>query len=214
MRTGERGFSLLEVLVASVVFAIISGAVVGVLHQSQMAFQTQNNFNQVGVEARMALNRIMGSLRQAGNDPLDALSDSGAEAVEILGSGHFRVNSDITGSVPSTTENVKEKSGEPDGSLDAIYEVVEYRYDATTKQLMVDVGYGETVLASNIEGFVATFFDSSGFETSVAADISRVRILMVAASDTVDSQTGRKNLVTLQSEISLRSKAFDLYSLF
>lgn len=214
MNPRERGFSLLEVLVASVVFAVVSGAVVGVLHQSQKAFQTQSSFNEVGVEARMALHHVMRTLRHAGNDPLEALDDAGVDAVEILGQGHFRVNSDITGSVVSTTANPKEQTGGPDGELDAVYEAVEYRYDSDSKQLIVNVGYGETVLASDIESLVVEYFDAGGFSTTVDSEVARVKVLIVAASETEDRQTGRKNLVTLQSEMTLRSRTFDLYSLF
>ncbi len=145
MNTPERGFSLLEALVAAIIFSVISGAVVAFLYQGQRAFQTQGDFNQAGVEARIALDQIVRSLRHAGNDPLDALEAAGVDAVEILGTGHFRVNSDITGSVASQTNNPKEKTGGPDGLLDAIYDVVEYRYDGDSQSLLVDVGYGETL---------------------------------------------------------------------
>ena len=214
MKSPERGFSLLEVLVAAVIFSVISGAVVTLLYQSQRAFQTQQDFNQAGVEVLIALDQMVRSLRHAGNDPLDALSDAGVDPVEILGSGHFRVNSDITGSVDSETANPKEKAGSPDGVLDAIYEIVEYRYDTNSKNLVVDVGYGETVLAGNIEGFNVKYFDSDGFETTTDSEVIRARIRLVAATDTIDSSTGRKNLISLRSDVLLRATTYDLFSLF
>ena len=79
MKSPERGFSLLEVLVAAVIFSVISGAVVTLLYQSQRAFQTQQDFNQAGVEVLIALDQMVRSLRHAGNDPLDALSDAGVD---------------------------------------------------------------------------------------------------------------------------------------
>ncbi len=150
-------------------------------------------------------------LRQAGNDPEEYLKNNNIPPIEILGSNHIRINSDISGSVPATSGDPLEATGDPDGDLDNLYERVEVRYDPTEKNLYLDIGNGADVLAENLS-FNLTFFDGNGNETNVQEKIARVRVEVVAETKNADPQTGKVQSMTLQSEVMLRSQSFDVFA--
>lgn len=204
----NRGYSLLEVLIVTIVLVIVTAAIFPLLYQGQQSFRGEKQFAEATQEARVALDQISRYIRQAGNDPLEATS---VAPIEILSTGHIRINSDITGSVASTTGNSKESTGDPNGSLNSIYERVEVRYDSTRQEIYLDVGYGEELLASNMSSFNLTFFDASGNTTSNPASIVRARIEMVAETEYDDPRTGRISSITLASDVFIRNQAFQLF---
>jgi len=208
-KKSNRGFSLLELMVAVTVFTVLAAGMMGMLYQSQWAFQTQGSLNRSAGQARIAMDQMVRYLRHAGNDPTDYMKDSDIPAAEILGTNHIRVNSDITGSVDSTTENTMEATGDPDGNLASIHEQVVFRYDDQADQLLVDIGYGESVLADNIADFQLQFFDVSGNETSDSNEVSRIQIRLVAETPEVDPNSGQPNRLVLHSEVFIRSKVFN-----
>ncbi len=209
--TCSRGFTLIEMIVASAVLVLIAGALSSILAQSQHSYQSQQYILEVTQEARAAMDQVCAYLRQAGNDPEDYLKDNSIPPIELLGTDHIRINSDITGSVPATGGDPLEATGDPDGSLDNLYERVELRYYPSLENLRLDIGHGSEVLAENLT-FDLTFFDINGNETAVENDIVRVRVEMVAETEDIDLQTGKIHSITLESEVMLRSQSFDLFA--
>jgi hypothetical protein len=150
-------------------------------------------------------------LRQAGNDPEGYLRDNDIPPIEILGDNYIRISSDVTGSVPDAGGDPLEATGDPDGSVDNLYEQVVVRYIEAQESLYLDIGYGSEILAEKVS-VDFTFLDSSGNETADEDDIVRVRIEVVAESEDPDPQTGKVQSITLESEMMLRSRSFDVFA--
>ena len=212
-----RGFSLAEMLVATAVLSIVGGAIVGLLWHSQRSYQSQQNLIAVTQEARLAMDQIIRYLQQAGNDPQKIFASetppfghthAGVYPIEIGTTApdwDIQINSDITGSVDDDT-------GDPDGELDSLYEKVVLRYDSATKNLYLDIGEDEAVLAENISSFSLTFYDMAGNVTTTESDIARVQVQLVAETENADQQTAKVSTITLQSDVMLRSQSFDLFA--
>jgi len=209
--TCSGGFTLVELIVASGVLILIAGTLGSILSQSQHSYKSQQYILAVTQEARATMDQVCSYLRQAGNDPEDYLKVNNIPPIELLGTNHIRINSDITGSVPDAGGDPLEATGDPDGSLDNLYERVEIRYNPPQENLQLDIGYGMEVLAENLS-FDFTFFDINGNVTAVEDDIVRVRVELVAETEDIDLQTGKIHSITLESEVMLRSQSFDLFA--
>ncbi len=203
----SHGMTLVEMLITSAVLTLIAGGIFTLLNQSQRSFHSQQNLTEVVQQARIAMDQITTSIQQAGNDPEDALGST--SPIEILGTGHIRINSDLTGSITSGAPI--DGRGDPNGNLVQRYERVVIRYDSGANNLYMDIGDGEAVLADNITTFNLTFYDMAGNTTGTESDIARVHVEFVAESEDPDLETGKIQTITLQSDIMLRSKAFDVF---
>jgi len=197
------GFSFMEMMVTSIVLALVSGSIYTLMFQGQRSYQSQQSLIGVTRNARIALDQIMGVVRQAGNDP----QEIGLTPVEILGTNHIRLNSDLTGS--------ESGKGDPDGDISDLYEQVVVRYDSTNKKVQIDLadGTGERALLDNVEpgDFTITCLDIDGSATTSAVNIRSVRVEMKTRTATADLQTGQIQSITLRSEAFLRSKGFSLF---
>lgn len=218
----SHGFTFVEMLIASAVLAILGGGIFMLLNQSQRSYQSQQDLTEVVQTARIAMDRVTTYLRQAGSDPEEIFGSetppfghthSGLFPIEISGAGYIQINSDITGSIGGGTPI--DRPGDPDGTLKQRYEKVLIRYDSGAENLYIDMGDGEDVLAKNISTFGLTFYDLAGTQITDPAnnenDIVRVHVQLVAETESPDLETGKIQTLTLQSDVMLRNKAFDLF---
>jgi prepilin-type N-terminal cleavage/methylation domain-containing protein len=208
----ESGFTLTEMLVVVAVLAILSGGIMTLFSQSQDVYESQRDVTAVTQQVRIAMDQMVRYLRQAGNDPLDYLESSSIPPVEILGTGHVRINSDLTGTVPAAGGDPLEASGDPDGTLDNLYERVVFRYEPSSSQLYMDMGHGEEIIAEGVSNFALSFFDEDGNTTTDEDSIVRVGVELVAHSENPGRTTGKVQSFTLQSDVMLRTKTFDVFS--
>ncbi len=217
----NRGMTLLEILISSVIFAVVAGGIFTLFNQSQHSFRSQGDLTEVVQQTRIAMDQIQTYMRQAGNDgqnvfgsqtPPFGHSHSGIFPIEYSAAGHIQINSDITGSVGSGLG----ATGDPDGNFTARGEKVIVRYDAALDELNIDIGDGEQILAENISNFSLTFYDLAGNQITNPAsnenDIARVQIHLEAETENPDQETGKVQSITLDSDVMLRSQAYDLYS--
>jgi prepilin-type N-terminal cleavage/methylation domain-containing protein len=197
----ERGFTLTEVLIAVAILAILTGPLVAVFLQSQASFRAQTEQAEMIQQMRIAMDQMVRCIRQAGNQPVAPVGPP----LTILGSGHIRLITDITGSVASVTGNSAEATGDPDGELDSLYEVVTFRHSGQQARLFADVGHGESVLAENVPEFAFQYFDLQGNPTNDPDDIAMVRIRMAGVTNP-DMQRRQPHVITLQSDVYIRSR--------
>ena len=207
------GFTLVEMLLSILILAIVSGGVLTTFNNSQLSYQSHQDVAEVISKSRFSMDQLMTYFRQAGNDPEGHLASNTISPIEILGTGHVRINSDLTGSVPDPSDptNPLKSTGDPDGTLDNLYEQVVARYDSTQQRIYLDIGYGEEILASDISSFDLTFYDSAGNTTTTESEIVRVQAELVADSAGVNLESGKVQTMTLGSSVMLRSKVFRMF---
>ena len=207
------GFTLLEMLLSIVILAIVSAGVLSTFNNSQLSYQSHEDVAEVISKSRFSMDQLMTYFRQAGNDPEGYLASNTISPIEILGTGHVRINSDLTGAVPDPSDPTDplKSTGDPDGTLDNLYEQVIARYDSAQQRIYLDIGYGEEILASDISSFDLTFYDSAGNTTTTESDIVRVQAELVADSAGGNLESGKIQTMTLGSSVMLRSKVFRMF---
>jgi len=190
-------------MVTMAILGIVSGPILAIFYQSEASFQAQNQQAVVLQHMRLAMDQISRVIRQAGNEPVAAI---GVPPVTVLGEGEIRVCSDITGSVASTTGNPAESTGDPDGLLNSVYEIVEFRHDDASNSILADIGYGEGILAEGISELNFTAFDLNGNPTADPNNIVRIQVEMTGTTRDPDMQIGRRYTLTLRSDVFIRSR--------
>ncbi len=207
------GFSLVEMLLSLLVLVIVAGGVFTSFNQSQLTYQSQEDATEVLRTGRFTMDQILNYLRQAGNDPEGYLESNSLPPIQILGAGHVRINTDLTGSVPdpSNPTDPLKSTGDPDGTVDNLYEQVVVRYDSSQERIYLDIGRGEEILASNISTLNLTFYDGAGNTTVTESAIVRVQVDLVAESANSDPVSGKVQTITLNSSVMLRSKVFQMF---
>ena len=207
------GFTLVEMLLSILILAIVSGGVLMTFNNSQLSYQSHEDVAEVISKSRFSMDQLMTYFRQAGNDPQGYLASNTISPIEILGTGHVRINSDLTGAVPDPSDPTDplKSTGDPDGTLDNLYEQVVVRYDSAQQRIYLDIGYGEEILASDISSFDLTFYDSAGNTTTTESDIVRVQAELVADSAGGNLESGKVQTMTLGSSVMLRSKVFRMF---
>jgi len=202
-RATQQGFTLLEVMITLAVMTIMMGPMVVVFFQSGTSFRAQSQQSELIQQMRIAMDQISRCIRQAGNDPSESL---GVPPVTILGSGHIRIATDITGSIPGAGGNELRATGDPDGALSSLYEIVEFRHNPGQNQILADIGLGEEPLAQGVSNLTFTCLDLNGNPTADPAAIARVQVSMTGRSTDPDLQMGKNYTLTLQSEVFIRSR--------
>ena len=207
------GFTLVEMLLSILILAIVSGGVLMTFNNSQLSYQSHEDVAEVISKSRFSMDQLLTYFRQAGNDPEGHLASSAISPIEILGTGHVRINSDLTGAVPDPSDPTDplKSTGDPDGTLDNLYEQVVVRYDSAQQRIYLDIGYGEEILASEISSFDLTFYDSAGNTTVTESNIVRVQAELVADSAGGNLEFGKVQTMTLGSSVMLRSKVFRMF---
>lgn len=208
VHSSSRGVSLIEAVITTAVLALLGGALFGLFHQSQGSFRSQLDLVETTQQLRVALDQIVRYLRQAGSDPYSALA---VPPIQWLADGELMIYSDITGTVASATPNAKESTGDPDGTLNSIYEQVRIRHDAAGRRLWIDIGYGEEVLAERVTEFEVEFFDLSGLPAPDPTAASRLRLTLVGQGRDKDLHTGLPRTVRMTSDVFLRARSFQVF---
>ena len=140
---GEEGFTLVELLVASFLFLLLTSIAFSTVLASARAARTSREVNDLNEEARLVLNRMSRELREARRITAAANPDG----------SKFNPASDV--SVSFEVDFNGDNAIDP-GAADP--EVLTYRYDRAAQRLVVQAS-GETlpVLAGDVSEFKITY---------------------------------------------------------
>ncbi len=185
-RRGEsRGFTLLELLIATFVTAMAAAAVFGLLTEIQQTAGYQGEVQQVINNTRMAMRTVQRYIRQAGNDP----HNTGLCGITIVGGSEVKICSDITGS--SGAQNPDK--GDPDGDMEDSGENITIRYNKRTRSLEVVPGNGPAqIIAGYISEFSMEYYDADGNTTALGSEVCTVAVTIAGSSLLADPKTHRK----------------------
>lgn len=203
IRANQQGFSLLEALITVAIMSVIMGSILTVFYEAHASYRAQTEQAKRLQQMRVVMDQITRAIRSAGNDPMDTIS---TPPVALLDDGSLQVTSDLTGSEPSTSANSKESTGDPDGTLNSISEIVTFSYSSSTNEVFVDVGYGPQVAADHVTSVLFSLFDLEGNPTTDPAQAVRVKVFMTGETAEPNMRTDMTDTVTLESDVFIRNR--------
>ncbi len=164
-RAGDRGFTMVELLVASFLFLLLSSIVFTTVVAATKQTGSAREYNDLNEEARLLLNRMSRELREA--RAIRAADNPGA-AVDAEGTPLYPsyYTSSATGDV-SVTFDVDFNGNDVIEPTADDPETLTYRYDrANRRVLLLAAGESLPVLAAEVESFnyrfTSRFHDSDG----------------------------------------------------
>ena len=176
-RGKEEGHSLVEVLIATAVMALLMAATFSILQSGLVAAGWGSGRVAAQQAVRVALERMARELREAGYDPASA----GLEAVVVAEPARIVFQRDLNGN----------------GVIDSTHERVTYVLRAGESTLRRDAGGGAQPIAEGVRRFTLSYFDEDGLPTSDPARIASVRI---------ELETGKtRPEATMATQVMLRN---------
>jgi prepilin-type N-terminal cleavage/methylation domain-containing protein len=209
----ERGFTLIELMVAMVCTTIVLGGAVALTTQVQNGYRRQLEDSAGEQEARYAMEWIGRYLRGAGNNPFNVTSSNcpGANTTfygVIMDPNGDDVNDDIT--LQSDSNPPDGLIGGSTGNCTQANEHVTISFDATNHTIVFldeAVGASATTRTDNvIGGLQFVYLDSNRAVTTVQADVFYVQTQITIRSRTMNGASGQPSTRTLMSEIRVRNR--------
>ena len=189
--SGERGFSLIELLIAMAVGLVILGAVYSVFIIQNRTFSTQEDLVEMQQSVRAGMDVMIGEIGMAGYDPTRA-KFSGV----TVNTSQLQIRADLSGGGVINTGNE---------------ETIVYAYDATGKRITRNAGSGNQPFIENVDSFTFAYLDGSGNATAVANNVRRIRITITGRTAKPDPKypaNGGYRTYTLTSVVSPRNLAY------
>lgn len=186
---GQRGFTLIEMLVAMVILGVMGLALVGLLRSQHQTVVRQNDGVLSTQNARAAVDMLVREMRNAAYDPR-ASGDAALIAMQA--------------DSVAWTADLNENSVVTDSVLVAdFYEEVAYWYDAGTRSLQRGaMGGAGLPVADDVDSLRLTYLDRTGAATADSSEVDLIRIrLWYSTPDGV--QTG-----AIESQVALRNNIY------
>ncbi len=143
LRKDERGFTLVEMLVATFLFMILGTVLLATVVSSTRGVRSSREYNDLNEEARLMLNRMSRELREA--QAITAATNPGGTTYSAT------TNSSVTFEVDFNGNGVIEASADDP-------ELLTYTYDATIKPVTLQAaGENYPILAANVSFFKITY---------------------------------------------------------
>ena len=206
----ENGFTLMELLVASVCTMIVLGSAVSLTSQIQNGYRRQLENSAGEQEARYALDWIGRYLRTAGNNPFNVTSSNCPGANTAFFGLIFNPSNTSSLTVQSDSNPPDGKIGGVAGACNQANEHVTISYDSTNKTIIfLDEAVGSTATTRTdnvINGLQFTYLDSTRAVTTVQANVFYVQTQITIRSRTVNGTTGLPETRVLTSEIRVRGR--------
>jgi prepilin-type N-terminal cleavage/methylation domain-containing protein len=183
----RRGMTLVELMVAITVFAIVMGAVMAFLVQSRRSYSDTRDRVQYQQGLRAVTSMITREFRTAGCDPTGV----GFDQIAIAGQTQFQCRMDL-----NADGDVIDNG--PD-------ETVTYTYDPALQELTRNDGVADMVILRDLTNVQFRYFDENGNELA-ALPLSAVdRDLVRSVQITIAGETRSGEPVDLTARVALRN---------
>jgi type II secretory pathway pseudopilin PulG len=209
----ERGFTLVELLVATVVSMLVLGGAVALTSQIQTGYRRQVEAAAAEQEGRYALEWIGKLLRGAGNNPFSCCNPPGACPAAGTLFQAIRFDPDADGE--DNDIRLQTDSNPPDGKIggvagtcDQANEDVTISYDAANRAIV----FYDNNLAPEasirtdavIDNLRFVFYDAGHLVTASEANVRYVETRITIRTRTLDPGTGLPVTRTVSSEVRVR----------
>lgn len=162
---GERGYSLVELLVALGVGMIALAAFYGVFFVQNKRFNVEEQIAEMQQNVRAGLETITMDVRMAGYNPAAVGTFSG---ITVSGT-QLELKADLDG----------------DGAIAGAEDVI-YKYDSANKRVTRNIGGGDQPFMENVQAFTFEYLDSAGNVTAAAALVRQIRISVTGRTNKSD----------------------------
>lgn len=206
---GDRGFTAIELLVATAITVVVLGGAVAITSQVQNGYRRQVEDAVAMQEGRFALEWIGRIIRGAGNDPFTATA-----AASCGGVAYVPVRWDPDGDAAYNSIRIQSDSNPPDGQIggtgcDQAAEDVTISFDPDTNIIeFLDNSLGGEVATRTdnvIENLQFVYRTSDHSIAAVEADIVYVEVVVTVRTRTLDVAAGTPVTRTLRQDIRIRS---------
>jgi type IV pilus assembly protein PilW len=177
--TGEKGFTIVELLVAVFVAGIVMGGVYSAYYSQQKSYTTQEQMAEMQQNLRSAMFFVAKEIRMAGCNPKGSADDAGFQAV-ATDSVNFSM--DIRGQ--AATDPPDGDTGDPNETI--VYSLSDWNGDGINDLMRNTPPTGNAPVAENIDALNFVFLDADENVTIDRLAVRSVQICMVA-------RTGRQD---------------------
>lgn len=191
----ERGFTLVEFLIAAAIMTAVLGGTVMLATQMQQAYSTQLDDATVEEEVRFSLDWIAQALRNAGSNPYTI---SAFTPIDVSADGEsITLLADIN---------------PPDGLTTGDNENITIAFDADGMTITRDdnntAAVAEVMTEPVISGLLFTLFDSAGTELGDGEEglAAFVRVRVTGQSQAFSELVGDFRTMTLETEVRVRTR--------
>jgi type IV pilus assembly protein PilW len=219
------GFTIVEFLVAILLTSVIMGAIYGVYRIQTHSVKVQETRLEAQEYARAALDMMVREIRNAGYNPLGAISLPTAPGTNCGGVGIAAAPGVITANATTFSfsydfQGIVGPPVAPDGNCDDTDEVITYQYQAPGPQNCAS-GFGDITRTANgatepltncnvptgSSNFSLSYFKQDGTPATGLADIQRVLIELTVQSMNTEAEFGGGQLnATMTSNADLRNR--------
>lgn len=200
---GRTGSTLIELVVALVVFAVIIVGILMIWRHSQLAYFQGSEAAELQQNARVALEQMVREIRQAGYDPCrySTTAPCSVSAFDPVTPGVFPIQAFAGSSLWVQAD----RNANSVIASDLNESVCFYRDGSGVlrrKTTGGDCSSGGEELARNITSLAFTYFKANGTGATTRGEIRLVRIDLSAE----ETQLGSPLTVTLRSDVVLRDR--------
>jgi len=177
--TEEKGFTLVELLVAVFVAGIVMAGVYSAYSSQQRAYTSQEQMAELQQNLRSALYFMAKEIRMAGCNPKGSADDAGFQAI---GANSVTFSMDIRGQ--AATSPYDGDTGDPNESV--VYSLTDWNGDGINDLMRSTPSTGNAPVAENIDAIDFVYLD---VDENVTADRLAVRSVQI----TLVARTGRRD---------------------
>ena len=178
--TEEKGFTLVELLVAVFVAGIVMGGVYSAYYSQQKSYTAQEQMAEMQQNLRSAMFFVAKEIRMAGCNPRGSADDAGFQAV---GTNSVTFSMDIRGQW--ATDPPDGDTGDPNETI--IYSLSDWNGDGINDLMRSTPPTGNAPVAENIDALDFVYLDANENVTVDRLAVRSVQISLVA-------RTGRRDL--------------------
>ena len=196
----EQGFTLLELIFAVLIAAIVMGGVFTLYRSQQRSYVIQDEVAAMQQNLRSALFFMAKEIRMAACDPTGKADEADFSVIQA---GTISFAMDFRGQAEGSP---------PDGAADDPNESVTYSLydgdgDGDADDLGRNTGGGNQLIAQNIQSLVFRYLDTNGNETAQISQIRRVEVTLIAKSE---ERYGTEKQKTITTTIKCRNKGLGI----
>ena len=212
----ERGFTLVELLVATVVSMMVLGGAVALTSQVQNGYRRQVEAAAAEQEGRYALEWIGKLLRTAGNNPFPAMTGMGLKCPGPATLAFSAIRFDPNADGDNNDIRLQTDANPPDGLIggaapgtcDQANEDVTISYDAGNRAIVFYDNNLAPVASIRtdavIDDLLFVFYDANHAITASEAQVRYVETRITVRTRTIDPATGLPVTRTISSEVRVR----------